>query len=410
MIDDSSIAASYKWRILVLAALTATFAVAMPVMCMPVLFQEISEELHLSLVQVGVIWGIGSLPAPLTSLVGGAIGDRFGLRRTLCVACLLIGTAGALRGLANSFYTLGAAAILYGMVSPVITTNLHKTCGVWFSKEQLGLANGFIATGMALGLMTGAMVSATVLSPLLGGWRHVLFFYGAVAVALSVPWYLTRPAPAEASAGAAGARPPRQSVSRVIRIRNVWQLGLAVLGIGGCVQGTLGYLPLFLRGLGWTEAGADGALATFHAMSMICVIPLALSSDRLGSRKKALMATALFIVTGVSLLSIVQGSAIWVAVILAGFVRDGFMAILMAAVIEAEGVGAAHAGTALGLVMSLSGMGSLLSPPLGNSLAQVAPRAPFVFWATLAAMGLVSLYLVREKRAAYSQTDGLSSL
>jgi MFS family permease len=391
---------SYKWRILILASLTATLVVAMPAMCLPVLFKEISEDLHLSLVQVGVIWGIGSLPAPLTSLMGGAIGDRFGLRRTLSVACFLIGIAGALRGLANSFYALGAVIILYGMVSPIVVMSLHKVCGVWFPKEQLGLANGFIATGMALGFMTGSMVSATILSPLLGGWRHVLFFYGAVAVAISIPWTLTRPAPAEASAGAAGARLPRQSLSHVVRIRNVWLLGLAVMGIGGCVQGTLGYLPLFLRGQGWTEAGADGALATFHAMSMVCVIPLALSSDKLGSRKKALMAASLFTVTGVGLLSVAQGSLIWVAVILAGLVRDGFMAIVMAAVIEADGVGAAYAGTALGLVMSMSGTGNLISPPLGNSLASVSPRAPFVFWAALAVMGFISLSLVREKRDA----------
>ena len=29
---------------------------------------------------------------------------------------------------------------------------------------------------------------------------------------------------------------------------------LALLGIGGCIQGTLGYLPLYLRGQGWAEA------------------------------------------------------------------------------------------------------------------------------------------------------------
>jgi len=39
-------------------ALTHTVAVAMPVMCMPVLFQEISEDLGLSLVQIGSIWGL----------------------------------------------------------------------------------------------------------------------------------------------------------------------------------------------------------------------------------------------------------------------------------------------------------------------------------------------------------------
>jgi len=172
---------------------------------------------------------------------------------------------------------------------------------------------------------------------------------------------------------------------------------LILLGIGGCVGGTLGYLPLYLRGLGWPEAAADGAVSTFHAVSMIFVVLIALWSDRLGSRKGVLMAAALMIIAGVGLLSIVDGIMVWVAVSMAGLARDGFMAVFMTMVIETEGVGARYAGAAIGLVMMLSGLGRLIAPPLGNSLANIAPGLPFVFWAALATAGFLVLYLLKER-------------
>jgi fucose permease len=132
---------------------------------------------------------------------------------------------------------------------------------------------------------------------------------------------------------------------------------------------------------------------------MICVIPIALWSDRLGSRKTVLMAATLMIITGVSLLSIVDGVMVWVVVSMAGLVRDGFMAVFMTMIIETEGVGPAYAGTAMGLVTIFSGLGSLIAPPLGNSLADIAPGLPFIFWAALAAVGFSGLYLAKEEDA-----------
>lgn len=132
--------------------------------------------------------------------------------------------------------------------------------------------------GMALGFMVGSMLSATFLSPWLGGWRKVLVFYGAICIVLSLPWHFLRPSHGELkhSSESRPARSLRQTLAEVMRIKAVWLLGLALFGISGCVQGTLGYLPLYLRGTGWTQAGVDGVLAAFHGVSMLCVIPLAL--------------------------------------------------------------------------------------------------------------------------------------
>ncbi len=254
--------------------------------------------------------------------------------------------------------------------------------------------------GMAVGFTVGAMISATILSPALGGWRNVLFLYGGISVVIGILWMLTRSQPeqAESSESKAATVPFRQALSRVARNRYVWLLGFILVGQTGCVQGTLGYLPLYLRDIGWTPASADGALATFHATSIVGVIPLALLSGRLRSRKTVLFGATLMTVVGVGLLSVNEGSLVWLAVVIAGVVRDGFMAVLMTTIIETEGIGVTYAGTAMGLILTLSRVSSFVSPPIGNSLANVSASLPFVFWAALAAASLVGFYFLRQKR------------
>ncbi len=390
----------YKWYVLALSALTHFFAVAMPTMCMPVLFKEISEDLGLSLLQIGAIWGVSSVSGILTGLIGGSLGDRFGSKRTLGLTCLLVGVAGALRGLSGSFATLTVTVFLFGFLVQAIPTNVHKTCATWFSSRHLGLANGIVSMGMALGFLVGSMISATVLSPWLGGWRNVLFFYGLISIAVSVLWHFIQPMPGKApSASSASTVSLRQALSHVVRLRSVWLLGLAMLSIGGCLQGMFGYLPLYLREIGWPATSADGALAAFHGISAVFVIPLALLSDRLGSRKAVLIAATLMTAIGVGLLSIARGPAVWLSVAVAGIVRDGFMAVLITMIIEIKGVGVTRAGTAVGLVMVFSRLGGLVSPLLGNSLADINPGLPFIFWAALAPMALFALYFVKENKA-----------
>ena len=178
----------------------------------------------------------------------------------------------------------------------------------------------------------------------------------------------------------------------------MWLLGFAMFGIGGCVNGTLGYLPLYLRKIGWAASSADSALAAFHGISLSATIPIALLSDRMGSRRRILTAASAMIITGVALLSCSHGMLVWVAVIIAGVVRDGFMAILMTLIIELKGVGTAYAGTAMGLVMMFTRLGSLISPPLGNSLAVFDLSFPYLVWAAMAVMGLIALQRVRGER------------
>lgn len=391
----------YRWYLLTLGTLTNALVTAAPAMAMPVLFDEISAELNLSLIQVGVIWGISALPAILSGLLAGAAGDRFGPKRVIILSCVLIGLAGAARGLSNGFLSLALTMLLFGMFQPFIPLNSFKTCGQWFSNRQIGMASGVLSMGMALGFLAGSMFSATILSPLLGGWRGVLALYGAAALLLAIPWALTRTPPDESPVGELPkAISMRRSLIAMAHIRSIWFFGLALFGFSGAVQGALGYLPLYLRGQGWAPAAADGALAGFHTISMIFVIPIALASDRLGTRRGILLAAAIITAVGFGLLAVAQGPLVWAAVLLAGMVRDGFMAVIMTAILEIKGVGPSYAGSAIGIVMLVSGVGNLLAPPLGNSLASINPGLPFLFWSLLALLGLGGLILAWSRRRA----------
>ena len=387
----------YRWYILALGIATHIFVVGMPYLCMPVLFKEISLDLNLDLVQIGVVWGIISLPSVFFAFFSGMIIDKFGASRTIGVSCLLVGIIGALRGLCGNFATLTAAMFLFGLVSIPLYTAAHKAAGQWFSAKQLGLANGILAAGMGVGNMLGAAVSATVLSPLLGGWQNLMYAYGAIALIVGVLWLTAKRAPPwESVSRRLETIPFKQSLSHVIRLKPVWMLGIFMLCFAAYSSGLMGYIPLYLRSAGWGAASADNALALFAGMSIIGAIFLSMLSDRLGRRKIILYGGIITVIISIGLLALFGGSVAWISMILAGLVQEMFFALAITVTIETKGVGAAYAGTAMGLTGTISAIGSFLSPPIGNWLAKTDPRFAFLFWMVLAIAAFIVIRFVKE--------------
>ena len=72
----------YRWVILAMVTLSGFLVMGFPTTGLSALFSEIADSLDLSLVDIGVIWGVGSLMGIFTALVGGSLIDQFGTRRT----------------------------------------------------------------------------------------------------------------------------------------------------------------------------------------------------------------------------------------------------------------------------------------------------------------------------------------
>ena len=268
----------YRWLILALVTASGTFVSSIPFSCMPVLFKEISDDLGLSLVQIGTIWGLGSLAGIFVGIISGVLSDRFGVKLILSVFCTLVGITGALRGISHSYAVLAVTVFTNGIFRLIIPVTLTKAIGIWFKGKNLGLAMGISAVGMGLGLMLGPLVSATVLSPALGGWRNVVFFFGAISVGMGILWMLFGREPYKAvfPGTAAGTMALSRALSKLIRFKPLWLIGITLLLRQGSIIGMAGYLPLYLRQQGWGAASADGALSAYFAASSLCVIPLSL--------------------------------------------------------------------------------------------------------------------------------------
>jgi predicted MFS family arabinose efflux permease len=234
---------------------------------------------------------------------------------------------------------------------------------------------------------------------MLGGWRNVMYLYGAVSLAVGLLWilFVKEPPRSDPADGYSGTVPIRRAVSDLLHIKALWLLGVTLLFRTGCIMGMTGYLPLYLRDQGWMPASADGALAAFYGVSTLCVVPLSFLSDRLGSRKAILFPALLVTLICFGLIPLVDGTPVWILMILSGIFMDGFMAVIVTLLLETEGIRPVHSGIALGLLFTISQIGAVISPPMGNSFASINPGLPFFFWAGLSLAGLLTLTPVKER-------------
>jgi len=374
----------YGWVIVVLGMVTNIFAVGIPQMCMPVFFKVISQDLNLSLVEIGVAWGLGGFASMLTSPFGGLLSDRFGYKRVLSIACIVAGIAGAYRGLAINYPTLMIGVFGVGFIQNSIILTTFKAVGVWFTDRNVVLCNGIVSAGIAFGMMTGAMISDSIMSPLLGGWRHVLFLYGAITILLGFLWAITRKEPAQKKHGP-GADMANFfiSVRQVLREKIVWLFSWIHFCALGGIMGVIGYLPLYLRSMGWDPTHADSALAVLNASGMLAAVPLSFLSSKYGYRKGIIIPLLALGAFCVFLIPFSKGNLIWLLVVGFGLLRDGYVAVLMAMVIESKKIGPAFAGTAMGIIISAGNLGIFITAPIGNRLAVGWPGFGFIFWAAL---------------------------
>ncbi len=397
----------YRWFILILGSLTNAVVVAIPAMSLSVFLPVISKELDLTLLQSGLVWGISSLPLIISSTLSGILDDRFGTKRILMVACLFTGTSITLRGFANQFQSLLAVVFLSGFFAPMVSISNIKNTSIWFSDRERGLANGVLTLGMALGFFFGSMFSSTLVSPIMGGWRNAYIFYGLISTAFVIPWALSRSTPegTELNYEKLSKEIIAERFLSITKKKKIWLIGLSIMLVSGGVQGFIGYLPLYLRGIGWEEVSSDGALASFHLASMLGVIPLTIISDKLSIRKPLIMVGSLMSAFGIGSLFLLKNKLIWGAVILAGLTRDTVMAILFTMIAETEGLKRQQTGIAIGFVMIFLGLGNLVSPPLGNKFAEIANNVPFIFWSILCLLGFITISWIRERHASTMSPD-----
>ena len=126
-------------------------AIAMPSSALSVLFDEIRQDIGLSIVQIGVIWSVSSFTGLLMALPGGLLSDRFGPRTMLTIIFIVGGFFSLLRGFTTSYIPFLLTSFVFGIFLATAGLNMIKVVTGWFSPAERGMATGVFSAGFAGG-------------------------------------------------------------------------------------------------------------------------------------------------------------------------------------------------------------------------------------------------------------------
>jgi MFS family permease len=338
-----------------------------------------AHEFGLSKSAAGLLVGAYAAGAVLGALPGGIVAARYGPRRALLFALVLIGLASLAFGFAGSAWTLGIARLAQGLGGSLAWAAALTWLIVGTPRarrgEMLGTAIGSAIFGALLGPAIGALAHHV-------GSRPVFVGLAALTVVLGA-WALRIP-PVEGE-------PLRRGV--VVRaLREPQVLGaLWLMTIPALVFGVVGVLvPLALDRAGWSAAAIAIAWIASAAIEMVIAPLIGRVSDRRGRLLplRVSLGGAVGVLIAFALSD--RPAAVVPVLVLSGITFGAFWAPAMALLSDAaDRIGLAQ-GLAFGLMNAAWGAGNALGPPIGGALADAATDAvPYALAALMCAATLV---------------------
>jgi len=390
-----------KWFVLAIANLILIGAVGIPFSAMPVLFSSITRDLHLTLAQIGMIWGVLPLGGVFAAIPGGLLGDRFDTRKMIGIGCFVIAIISGLRGISGNFVTLIVFMFLCGIAITAVIPNFTKVVSLLFPPRQLGLAMGILNTGVNIGGILTTALGATFILPLVGTWRNVLFLYAVIGVILGIIWLLAvsniKQSHTIANTDSIVKKDSvYKTLGRIIRLKNMWLLMVASMLLAGSFLALLGYMPIYLEYTGVPKSTGDTISSTIFTAGILGSLVIPVLSDRIGSRKIVLLVCTIIIGVSIYLLSISDTTFFWILIPLIGAMFMGAIAVSIAIPLEMKEIGPIYGSSAAGILIASHNIGGFLWPLLGGKLAEINHSWPFIFWAMLVLVATLCLLFIDE--------------
>lgn len=330
------------------------------------LVSEISKDLGLTHSEMGTVLGAWQLVYIGSAIPLGILLDRFGNRRAVMFAFIVIAISAALRSFADGYISLFLAVAVFGLGGPLISIGAPKQIGLWFEGKERGLAMGIYMTAPTLGAMTGLSLTNSVIMPLFDGeWRGVLLFYAGFIGLASLGWWLITSHKDCKALEANQASGPRESQKenflRLIKIPAFQIVLIMSIGIFFFNHGLNNWLPEILRSKGMSAENA-GYLASIPAALAIMA---SLTIPRLATPERRIwILFVVFMACGISslMLQTADGTILPYALVLQGIARGSMMTLSILVLLDIPGVGNKRAGVAGGMFFSAAEIGGVLGP------------------------------------------------
>ncbi len=355
---------SWRWAIVSVVCLLCFMANYMQYQ-VSALAVEVMPMLGIDTTGFSMLFLVPMLTAVFFSIPLGALGDRIGSKKVVAFCAAISVAGGFLRCFTLESFTMQMVSMfLLGMGISALNANLIKVLGTWF-REQ---------TGLAMGLFYAASCVAIVVAQICAGMFGSVFnSYMVAAIALAVSWVLWIVIDRDVPEGQPMPEPePVLDYLKVtIKSPGVWLISLGV-GFGlASTTAYAGFLPQALqlgKGIEATTAGLMAAIVTVGSF-FGCLFGPAVC-DKIGKFKGFLILTTL--VGAVSMYFTWYtpvGFGLWAILVINGFFTAINGPIMQSMPILLPEIGDTYAGSAGGIVGTVSLLMSYFIPIIISSVA-----------------------------------------
>jgi MFS family permease len=155
--------------------------------CISAAAPYIMEDLHLTVLQMSVVFSAFTLAYSLFEVPSGWLGDVKGPRRVLTRIVLWWSAFTMLTGAARGFQSLVAIRFLFGAGEAGAFPNVARSFSRWFPMRERGRANGVMFLGSRLGGMLSAPIALLIVAR--WGWRASFAIFGCLGVVWAAGWF-----------------------------------------------------------------------------------------------------------------------------------------------------------------------------------------------------------------------------
>jgi len=246
-----------------------------------------------------------------------------------------------------------------------------KALGMWFPQKELAMANGICMVSMPLALTVAMGTSAGILSPVFGGWRNVMVILGVANGVTAILWIVLFREGRLHEESREGKQSILENFKKVFRVKDIWWAsGFYSLNMIG-IMSIFTLLPQSLSERGMTTAMAGIFVAILTATNSVFKVVGGTLSDRTGKRKPFLFISSILLGICILGFSSFNGIPLIVALVIGGAAMGTISPIFMAILVETKGIGAALAGTTVGLIFMVGNVFGFVGPVVSGKLMDV---------------------------------------
>jgi len=347
-------------------------------------FGYIGPLFKIGVAQFGLIVGIFLAGYGIFHLPVGVFANRYGLRRMLLLGFIVESLGSIFSAISPNYPFLLSMRILSGIGASFVVGTSFGLVNIWFKNAEINIANGLVGgvgftIGAAIVLEYGASIASTI------GWREYLLLTGAIGLVISaiVVTLVKYPSPEKRLIGG---HITKQDLVEVFGNKNLWFLGLSILGSYGAYFTTSELISTYASSqLHFSATLADTTGTVVLLMGIVGSMVGGFLNDKI--KRVKIVFGSFTLLTGLSffLILISPATTVWIMGIIVGLALIGAFATFTSAPGIMGNISSHNLALAAGLLLSMAAIGGFVVPTIFGILASTNYTNAWIF------LGLVSI-------------------